>query len=135
MAAVRFAIDRMAEWKCRGISIGGDSSGGNLAIATALSFPENTFSSLITFYPVTKAYADDSGSWKKYGVGFGLVAAERDILRDQGLEFVNRLKNLGKEARYVLIPGSVHLFITVDGQPSAFNMSVEESAAFILNKP
>lgn len=174
VAAVRFAIDRMEQWKCSGISIGGDSSGGNLAIATALSFPENTFSSLITFYPVTKAYADDSGSWKKYGVGFGLdsalmdafnnaytadcrnplvspaeaddvalmklppvlmVAAERDILRDQGQEFVNRLKNLGKEARYVLIPGSVHLFITVDGQPSAFNLSVEESAAFILNKP
>lgn len=174
VAAVRLAMDRMAQWKCSGISIGGDSSGGNLAIATALSFPENTFSSLMTFYPVTKAYADNSGSWKKYGEGFGLdsalmeafnkaytedcrnvlvspaegddaalmklppmlmVAAERDILRDQGQELVNRLKHLGKEVRYVVIPGSVHLFITVDGQPSAFNLSVEESAAFILNKP
>lgn len=174
IAAVRLAVDKMAEWKCRGISIGGDSSGGNLAIATALSFPENTFSSLVTFYPVTRAYADDSVSWKNFGEGFGLdsqlmeafnkaytgdcrnslvspaeaedaalmklppmlmVAAERDILRDQGHEFVNRLKHLGKEVSYVVIPGSVHLFITVEGQPSAFNRSVEESAAFILNKP
>ena len=174
IAAVGFAMDKMAEWKCRGISIGGDSSGGNLAIATALSFPENTFTSLVTFYPVTKAYADDSASWEKYGEGFGLdsklmeafnqaytddcrnvlvspaeaddvtlmklppmlmVAAERDILRDQGQEFVNRLKHLGKDVCYVVIPGSVHLFITVDGQPSAFSRSVEESAAFILNRP
>lgn len=52
--AVKFACENMAKWKCSSISVGGDSSGGNLAIATALSFPENTFSSLITFYPVTK---------------------------------------------------------------------------------
>lgn len=168
--AVKTAIKNMEEWKCRSISIGGDSSGGNLAVATAMSFPDHTFSSLVTFYPVTKAYADNSDSWKEYGLGYGLdselmvafnkaytadslnplvspaeaddktlmnlppmlmVAAERDILRDQGLDFANRLRNLGKEIRYVMIPGSVHLFITVDGQPAAFSRSVEESAAFV----
>lgn len=166
--AVKFACENMAKWKCSSISVGGDSSGGNLAIATALSFPKNTFSSLITFYPVTKAYADNSESWKLFGKGFGLdselmnafneaytteshnplvspaeaddhalpptllVAAERDILRCQGAEFAERLKNIGIEQKYILIPGSVHLFITVDGQPTAFKHSVNESSEFIF---
>lgn len=169
--AVKFACENMAKWKCSSISVGGDSSGGNLAIATALSFPENTFSSLITFYPVTKAYADNSESWKLFGKGFGLdselmnafneaytteshnplvspaeaddhalaklpptllVAAERDILRCQGAEFAERLKNIGIEQKYILIPGSVHLFITVDGQSTAFKHSVNESSEFIF---
>ena len=65
--AIKFAQSKMTEWKCDSISVGGDSSGGNLAIAVALSFPENTFNSLITFYPVTRAYADDSESWKQFG--------------------------------------------------------------------
>ena len=57
------------------ISIGGDSSGGNLAIATALSVGEDIdISRLILFYPVTKAYSDESRSWKKYGIGYGLDA-------------------------------------------------------------
>ena len=160
----------MAEWKCSSISVGGDSSGGNLAIATAMSFPESTFNSLIIFYPVTKAYADGSSSWKQFGKGFGLdselmdafndaytsdphnplvspaeasdsvlsklpptllVAAERDILRCQGADFADRLAHLGVERKYVLIPGSVHLFITVAGQPTAFSRSVKESSGFI----
>lgn len=170
MDAVNFALNNMAEWKCGSISVGGDSSGGNLAIAVALSCPENTFTSLITFYPVTKAYADNSDSWKQFGKGFGLdselmiafndaytsdphhplvspaeasdstlaklpptllVAAERDILRSQGAGFADRLTQLGVKLRYVLISGSVHLFITVAGQPTAFSRSVNESAKFI----
>lgn len=168
--AIAFARSNMAKWKCGSISIGGDSSGGNLAIAVALSFPENTFNSLITFYPVTKAYADYSESWKQFGKGFGLdselmnafndaytsdsrhplvspaeaadsvltrlpptllVAAERDILRCQGADFAERLALLGVELKYVLIPGAVHLFITVAGQPTAFCRSVKESSEFI----
>ena len=168
--AIKFALNNMTEWKCSGISVGGDSSGGNLAIATAMSFPESTFNSLIIFYPVTKAYADDSNSWKQFGKGFGLdselmdafndaytsdphnplvspaeasdsvlsklpptllVAAERDILRCQGADFADRLAHLGVEQKYVLIPGSVHLFITVAGQPTAFSRSVKESSGFI----
>lgn len=57
------------------ISIGGDSSGGNLAIATSLSNRcTGKIESLILFYPVTKAYDDGSPSWKHYGSGFGLDA-------------------------------------------------------------
>lgn len=169
--AVNIALDNMAAWKCSSISLGGDSSGGNLAISTATSFPENTFNSLIIYYPVTKAYADDSNSWKQFGKGFGLdsdlmdafnnaytldsynplvspaeasdsvlsklpptllIAAERDILRCQGADFADRLAHLGVELKYVLIPGSVHLFITVAGQPTAFSRSVKESSEFIF---
>lgn len=169
-SAVKTALGNLKQWKCSGISIGGDSSGGNLAIATAMSFPANTFSSLITFYPVTKAYADNSESWKMYGKGLGLdselmvafnkayttdpgnafvspaeaddatlkklpptliVAAERDILICQGADFAERMARLGVEMKHVVIPGSVHLFITVPGQPSAFNSAVNESASHI----
>jgi len=56
------------------ISIGGDSAGGNLAAATALKCSHLPIRSLILFYPVTKAYADDSESWNKYGHGYGLDA-------------------------------------------------------------
>lgn len=172
MDAINLALDNMEEWKCNSISVGGDSSGGNLAIATAMSFPESTFCSLILFYPVTKAYADGSNSWKQFGKGFALdselmntfnnaytsdlynplvspaeasdsvlsklpptllVAAERDILRCQGADFADRLAQLGVELKYILTPGSVHLFITVAGQPTAFCRSVKESSGFIYS--
>ncbi len=147
------------------ISIGGDSAGGNLAVAAALKCGCLPVRSLILFYPVTKAYADDSESWNKYGHGYGLdadlmaefnkaytigtsphnplisissaktenlaklpptllVGAGRDILRDQGKEFADRLPGI---VRRVEFPGAVHLFITVPGQPTAFKKAVELS--------
>ena len=55
------------------ISVGGDSSGGNLAIATSLSDScAGKIESLVLFYPVTKAYDDGSSSWNRYDSGFGL---------------------------------------------------------------
>lgn len=57
------------------ITVGGDSSGGNLAIASALSNEcRGLVKSLVVFYPVTKAFADGSASWKKYGNGYALDA-------------------------------------------------------------
>lgn len=171
VSAVRTALDSLETWKCRGVSLGGDSSGGNLAIATAISFPAGTFDALAAFYPVTRAYPDNSKSWEEYGLGYGLdselmeafndayttdthnplvspmeapddalrnlpptliVAAERDILRDQGAEFADRLNRLGIPVEYLLVPGSVHLFITVPGQPAAFNRSVSSTTSFLL---
>lgn len=59
----------------RRISMGGDSAGGNLALATALSEGcRGKLRSLVLFYPVIKAYADGSESWEKYGTGYGLDA-------------------------------------------------------------
>lgn len=60
-----------------------------------------------------------------------LVAAERDILHDQGKEFAERLKALDVAVKYVCIPGSVHLFITVEGQPAAFVQAVQQAEDFI----
>lgn len=76
-AAFRFATEHAEEWGADTgrISIGGDSSGGNLALATALYLDakgENMPRSLLLFYPVVKAYDDRSESWQKYGAGYGL---------------------------------------------------------------
>jgi len=171
--AVDFALSHVEEWGCeRQISLGGDSSGGNLAIAAAMKCQNPMIKSIVLFYPVTKAYNDHSDSWNRYGSGFGLdsdimeafidayttaesrlsplvsvanasdgdlaklpatflVAAERDILKDQGAEFITRINGLGVKASRVEIPGAVHLFITVPGQPSAFGRALELTVAFL----
>lgn len=41
------------------------------------------------------------------------------------------LAALGVRTIYQLVPGSVHLFITVDGQPAAFQLAVQHTVAFI----
>lgn len=152
------------------IAIGGDSSGGNLAIATALAQEcRGLAEALLLFYPVTKAYCDNSASWAEYGAGYGLdaeimeefnraylagsdaaapavsvahatdeelaalprtllIAAGRDILRDQGSEFAARL---GSKAMRIEYPGATHLFITVPGQDRAFGKSVSLAARFL----
>lgn len=152
------------------VSLGGDSSGGNLAVAAALKCicdKKPLPSSLVLFYPVVKGCPDGSSSWKNYAEGFGLdaalmnlffnayaandalasnplisvadapdewlrqlppiflLAAGRDILHDQGINFSEHLRCLGVPLRYECIEGAVHLFITVDGQPTAFRYAVE----------
>lgn len=169
--AVETALAYGRQWGCTGgVSVGGDSSGGNLAIATALRLKGRGIRSLVLFYPVTRAYPDGSQSWEDYGDGFGLdsrlmeafnnaytdeahnklvsvgdaddgdlaslpptllVAAERDILRDQGEAFASRLESLGVEVTREEIPGAVHLFITVPGQPSAFSRALQLTARFL----
>ena len=168
--AVKTASDSLATWQCNSISLGGDSSGGNLAVAAALAGLPCRVAGLVLFYPVTEAYADNSESWIEYGEGYGLdaalmdafndaytddsrnplvspalasdstlvslpplllVAAERDILRSQGEKFAVRLEKLGVDVTHRLIPGSVHLFITVPGQPAAFDEAVRQSRVFL----
>ena len=60
-----------AEWGCDSarVSVGGDSAGGNLALATALSVPG--VNSVIPIYPVTELFTRRSHSWRKYGKGYG----------------------------------------------------------------
>lgn len=81
IAAVRYAVEHAAELGAdpTAISIGGDSSGGNLAIATALSGEcAGIIASMVVFYPVTKAFADGSDSWRLYGKGYGLDSGLMD---------------------------------------------------------
>ena len=51
------------------VSIGGDSAGGNLALATALSVPG--VCKVIPIYPVTKLFTEPSASWLTYSKGYG----------------------------------------------------------------
>ena len=175
-AAVTYALEHAETLgiDTANISIGGDSSGGNLAIATALA-PEchGHLSALLLFYPVTKAFADGSASWNNFGKGYGLdaeimdafnasylvggadahdlrispglapdsllrqlpptllIAAGRDILRNQGKEFAQRLPQCVKRVEF---PGAVHLFITVAGQPTAFGHAVRLASEFLCNR-
>ena len=169
--SVKYAIDNCYLLGINSISVGGDSSGGNLAIATALSSEcVGKIASLVLFYPVTKAFADNSLSWNKYAKGYGLdaflmeqfnkayapqipsgvpqidvgmassaqleclprtllIAAGRDILRDQGIEFSNKLS--ADKIQRIEFSDAVHLFITVPGQEKAFRSSVAIASEFI----
>ncbi len=176
--AFRFSLEHALVWGAdpNRVSLGGDSSGGNLALAVALNAVcEKTTlpSSLVLFYPVVKAAPDGSLSWREYGEGYGLdasimelfykaylgtadqsrnplvsvadapeewlrqlppilfVAAEKDVLHDQGYDMVNHLRNLGVPVEYNCLDGATHLFITVDGQPTAFRYAVEATIDFL----
>jgi len=49
--------------------VGGDSAGGNLAIALAMC--EKGISAVVSIYPVTELYETPSASWTKYAQGYG----------------------------------------------------------------
>ena len=174
--AIEFARKHALDWGADPlrISAGGDSSGGNLAIASSLRLPD-ALSSLVLFYPVTKAFADGSQSWNAYGKGYGLdarlmeefnraytidanalhplispacapfaalthlppvllIGAGRDILCQQGTDFAALLGSLGVEVEHIMIQGAVHLFITVDGQPTARRQSVDIAHRWLSRK-
>ncbi|MGN1354167.1 MAG: alpha/beta hydrolase [Alloprevotella sp.] len=95
VAAVEFVKAHAKEWgiDTARIVVGGDSSGGNLALATALTDRlRGCVESLVLFYPVTKAFADGSDSWRKFGKGYGLDA---DIM-----EAFNRAYTLTTDPRH-----------------------------------
>ncbi|MEG1788648.1 MAG: alpha/beta hydrolase [Kiritimatiellia bacterium] len=175
--AVAFARQHVVAWggSLDAISLGGDSSGGELALSVALRLQQEKelqpLRSLVLFYPVVYIGEKDSESWKLFGARFGLdaelmnafihaytngemetpklspleasderlkalppllfIAADRDILRDQGKVFVARLKQLNVPVNYVLLSGTVHLFITVSGQNAAFQTSIKLTCDFL----
>lgn len=175
VTAFEYAVKHASEWGAdpKAVSLGGDSAGGNLALACALrGAHEAKPRSLVLFYPVVKAWAEKTGSWKKWNKGYGLdsrlmeafidayvakadprnpevspacsadaqlsalppvlmIGGDRDILHDQNEEFASRLVKNGVAVTRAVFPGAVHLFITVDGQPSARNKAVELAAAFL----
>ncbi|MDE5979341.1 MAG: alpha/beta hydrolase, partial [Muribaculaceae bacterium] len=60
-----------------------------------------------------------------------MINADHDILRDQGEEMCVRLTGAGTDVTHMVLPGTTHLFITVEGQPAAFSAAVKASAAFL----
>lgn len=190
VATTYYAMRKAGEWgsDMENVSIGGDSSGGNLAIMTGLTINNKSakieglskVKSLVVFYPVTKAYDDGSESWNEYGDFYGLdseimetfnaaylsgtgkldqeeisqreklvspsdldmdllthlpeillIAAGKDILRDQGRDFMEKVKEAGIKGERVEFSEAAHLFITVPGQPSAFNEAVRLTSEFL----
>ena len=182
--SIEYAMNHAAEWgsKADMVSAGGDSAGGNLALASAMELSRRKgmpakLKSLVLIYPVVKSYKDGTESWKEYSRGYGLdgrlmeafneayaggpnnignlaknpkfspahatdadlkelppvlmIAAERDILCDQGEEFAVRLKKLGNKVERIEFPGAIHTFVTVKGQPTAFNKAVELTELFL----
>ncbi len=121
-----------------------------------MSFPPDTFKSMVAFYPVTKAYADNSSSWKEFGDGFGLDSGLMEAFNEAflhirhtqssgvagrgfrrcaentaahidggcgpryserpGCRFCRPPAAASNKVEYRLVPGSVHLFITVRGR-------------------
>ncbi len=69
--AIKYLRKHAAEWGCdtTQIAIGGDSAGGNLALATALSV--QGIAKVIPIYPVTKLFTEYTDSWTTYGKGYG----------------------------------------------------------------
>ena len=59
------------------------------------------------------------------------VAAGKDILFDQGKAFCKKVTGLGVKVERHEFSESCHLFITVKGQPTAFNKSVELTKQFL----
>lgn len=71
IGAYHFLQRHAAEWggDTTRISIGGDSAGGNLAIATAMS--TDGVHSLLPIYPVIQTSTSDTPSWRAYATGYG----------------------------------------------------------------
>ncbi len=148
----------------RHVVIGGDSSGGNLAIAASLAVnPDCRPDAVAAIYPVCEAVeCPDDPSWREYAKSYGqdadqmavfnsaytassdsvarlplvspgfapesmlrdlppvvIISAGRDILLDQSTRFAARLRKAGVPVEHTVIPGAVHLFATVPGQPAA----------------
>lgn len=185
VAASEYASSHAAEWGSSPdlVSLGGDSSGGNLALASAIYMQDGSktkIKSLVLYYPVVKAYVDKTENWRNYSKGYGLdgrlmeafnesylfsgnprgnvatdshnelvspadaddqrlaklppmliIGGTRDILYDQGKDFASRLCRLGNSVEYIEFPGAVHLFITVEGQPTAFAKAVALTDNFL----
>ena len=102
--AVSFAFNQAEAYgfDTENISIGGDSAGGNLALATALhlvyarqmlavtdsaSIPR--LRSIVAFYPVTKVWNDRSDSWRQYGQGYGLDGSIMEAFNEAYLQGAN----------------------------------------------
>ena len=159
--AFEYLKQHAEEWGCDSsrISIGGDSAGGNLALAASMSL--TGVHKVIPIYPVTKLFTEVTSSWKKYALGYGddaelleefneaysagdsrdealtelppvlIISAGHDILFDQTAEFARRLQHIGHPLSYHVFPTATHLFITVPGQPTAFQESVRIVSRFL----
>lgn len=60
-----------------------------------------------------------------------LIAAECDILFDQGKRFIDRLTENGISARHICVAGALHAFMTYPDMDNAYNEGLTEALNFI----
>ena len=156
------------------IVVGGDSAGGQMA-ASAAEYMHSRgceVAGMTLFYPLCRAEAELTDSWKLYGSGYGLdsdlmklftdaylpdammrsnpfasplcgdaskfppaliLASECDILRDEALEFSQKLSDAGVPVRFRCLKGAIHLYITQRGMDDAYSAALSEAVKF-MNK-
>lgn len=95
--ALAYLKQHAAQWGCDSslVSVGGDSAGGNLALATAMTVPG--VCKVIPIYPVTKLYTVPSASWRQYATGYGNDAELLEAFNEAyaGREARNPLASVG----------------------------------------
>lgn len=60
-----------------------------------------------------------------------IISSECDILRDQGAEFANKLRERKVKVRKILFKGATHMFVSNPQMRESLNMAVEEIADFL----
>ena len=151
--AVKWVLDNKDKLKVNRnrLYIGGDSAGGNIAIAVVKRLQKQSIkvAGQLLIYPVTNLHFE-TDSYNRYAESFGLdkelmkwfakhytagdyslyenpevsplrgyvsasprtiiIAAEHDVLLDEGAQYRDKLKKEGIDVIYHLIPGTVHGF-------------------------
>ncbi|KAG8745048.1 hypothetical protein FRC10_009022 [Ceratobasidium sp. 414] len=129
------------------LTIGGFSAGGTLALVVSATMPQNTFKAVTVFYPMTNMDTDHQkrfpgilrfflSAYLPHTISRSdprisphnspasafpnkvlLVVCEYDVLRDEAIEFAKVLKEGGKDAEVLDVPGVGHAWdkTTVDG--------------------
>lgn len=159
MEAVKFIADKGEQYNFLSdkISLGGDGSGGNLALASYSGLQDKLkVKSIVLYYPLLKTSGELNQETKReFGRGFGfdsrvwtafseaykgeelselpdlpptlLITAGRDIIIDEEKGFSSKYSNVS----YIEFEGALHGFITDGHQPSAFKKAVELTNNFL----
>lgn len=105
-SSIEYAVSHADGWGSSKnmVSVGGDSSGGNLALAAAMNLLnkkslQGGLRSIVLIYPVVKAYNDKSASWKKYSRGYGLDGRLMETFNEAYLSGSKPTENLIKDPR------------------------------------
>lgn len=156
--AVRYIVSQAKDYGSSPdlVSLGGDGSGGNLAL-TVYSQLRNkvNIKSMVLYYPMVNSSGQlDAAAKRKYGRGYGfdsrlweafvkayndtsttyiedlpstlLITAGRDII-------INEEKTLSsyKKVKYIEFDGALHGFLTDGRQPTAFRTAVTLTNKFL----
>lgn len=121
---VAAVADDSASWRKYGNGFGLDSA---LMQAFNDSYAPGVLAKSVDVSPL---YADDFADYPPTL----LIAAECDILFDQGKQFIAQLNANGVPARHVCISGALHAFMTYPGMDESYNKGMTEALNFITGE-